>query len=61
MCVVLCAQMHCSYLLGFACLKVVAAAAAISAVALLLVADTQAALMVVSAPASFPSTRAAST
>ena len=53
--------MHCSYLLGFACLKVVATAAAISTVALALVADTQAALMVVSALASFSSTHAAST
>ena len=61
LCVVLCTRVHCSYLLGFACLKAVAAAAAISAIALMLVADTQAAFLVVPTLASFYSTHATST
>ena len=47
LCVVSCTWVHLSYLLGFACLKVkvVAAAAAVSAVALASAADIQEALM----------------
>ena len=63
LCIVPCTRVHFSYLLGFACLKVkvVAAAAAISAVALAFAAKIQAALMVVSALASFSFTRAVGT
>ena len=63
LCIVPCTRVHFSYLLGFACLKVkvVAAVAAVFAVAFASTADIQAALMVISALASFSSTHAAST
>ena len=60
LCVVSCTRVHFSYLLGFTCLKVkvVATAAAVSAVALASAADIHGSIDVIAALAYFSSTRA---